>query len=263
MAPKMTVADLQAMKGRGEKICAGICYDYQMAQILEAGGAHLITVGDSVGPRFLGHSTDYEITLDEMVLFCRAVSQGVKRAVINCDLPFGPVQLGVHEAVAAAVRLMKEGLADMVKVDNSADNFDAVVAIASVGIPVFAQFGFSPQAMMGRGGLQRPSEEHLAEVADELIDLAQRLEAAGASALDVTNVNASLYGRISSSVSLPVLGGAATKEADGKIMGFSYFVPPDGIENAQPQSFGQQLALHVLSQVRTGFGEVRGWGTGG
>lgn len=257
---RLTVSDLQAMKARGEKILAGIVYDHQMAIILEEAGAHLLTVGDSVGQRFLGHKTEYEVTLEEMILFCRAVSSGVQHAAINCDLPFGPVQLGVREAVAAAVALVKQGRADMVKVDNSGDNFEAVRAIADAGIPVFTQFGFSPQAMMGRGGLQQPSDEYLAEVADELIDLGQRLEEVGACALDLTNVNAELYGRMSAAVKIPVLGGAATKEADGKIMGFTYSVPAAGFAAASPTSRPQQLAVHILSEVRAGFAEVAGWG---
>ena len=122
MSEKLTVAGFQQMKREGKKIVAVVCYDYQAAQIVDRAGVDLVSVGDSLGFRFLGQLTHLEVTLDQMVLMCLAVSRGVKRAAVSCDLPFGPVQEGPAEALRAAIRLVKEGHAEMVKVDGAADN---------------------------------------------------------------------------------------------------------------------------------------------
>ena len=91
MAEKLTVAALQQMKRDGKKISAAITYDFQMAQIMDRAGFDLLTVGDSAGRNIWGQATHHEVTVDQMVLICLAVTRGVKRAVVNCDMPFGPV----------------------------------------------------------------------------------------------------------------------------------------------------------------------------
>lgn len=219
---KLTVTALQQMKRNGEKIFACICYDYQMARIADRAGADMLTVGDSVGRNFWGHPSFYEITVDEMVLVCSAVARGAERALVSCDLPFGPVQAGVQQGLDAAIRLVKEGRAEMVKVDNAIPNLDVVKALVKAGIPVFPQFGFSPQASMAIGEFMNRTEEMIEARKHQLVEEAKILEDAGASLLDCTGITSEIYGAISRAVSLPVLGGAATHEADGKISGFSY-----------------------------------------
>lgn len=156
MAEKLTVTALQQMKREGKKIAIAIIYDYQMAQIMDRAGVEILTVGDSVGRNMWGMESHHEVTVDQMVLVCRAVARGVKRAVVNCDMPFGPVQEGADAAVKAAVRLVKEGHAEMVKLDNATGNLEAVRRIAGAGIPVWAQFGFSPQSTLGARHLRIP-----------------------------------------------------------------------------------------------------------
>src|SRR5207244_1391464 len=122
--------------------------DFPMARILDMAGADLLSAGDSVGRNFWGNSTHNEVTLEQMIVVCKAVARGAERAVVNCDIPFGPVQAGVQSGLDAAIRLVKEGQAEMVKVDNAIANLDVVKAIAKSGIPVFTQFGFSPQSSL-------------------------------------------------------------------------------------------------------------------
>src|SRR5919202_3632393 len=117
MAEKVTVPTLQQMKRDGRRIAAAVAYDYQMAQILDRAGVDLISIGDSVGAAVWGQPTHFEVTVDQMVLVCLAVTRGAKRALVSCDVPFGPVQMGTAEAVRAAVRLMMESHAEKVKVD--------------------------------------------------------------------------------------------------------------------------------------------------
>ncbi|HEX6511522.1 MAG TPA: 3-methyl-2-oxobutanoate hydroxymethyltransferase [Chloroflexota bacterium] len=237
---KLTVAALQQMKRDGQKIAACVAYDYQMAQILDRAGADLISVGDSVGMRFFGQPTHFETTLEQMIDCCLAVTRGVQRAVVNCDLPFGPIQEGPDSAVRAAIRLVKEGHAEMVKVDGAADNPEAVRAIAKAGIPVWAQFGFTPQTTQAYGGFTNIPPEVRERMRDTLVRQAQMIEEAGASALDCTNVGNDIVGDIARAVTIPAVGGHNTgPNADGRVT-VSYSLVGYGAANVdQPAQAGR------------------------
>lgn len=215
---KLTVFDLQQMKRDKKRIVAAMCHDYQMAQIAERAGADIITVGDSVGGRFFGQRTPFETTMDQMVAVCQGVTAGVQRSIVNCDLPFGPIQEGPAEAVRASIRLVREGHADMVKVDAAADNPDCVRAIAKAGIPVWAQFGFTPQTTAQYGGFDKITDEIRQSMRSQILEQAQMLVEAGASLFDVTNVGNEILAEIVRSVNVPVLAGLnGGPAADGRI----------------------------------------------
>src|SRR5215468_5390209 len=99
---KVTIAALQQMKADGRKIVGVVAWDYQVAQIADRAGVEIVSVGDSVGTNLWGRADPTEVTMDEMVIVCRAVRRGVKRALVSCDFPFGPVQEGTASALAAA-----------------------------------------------------------------------------------------------------------------------------------------------------------------
>src|SRR5579862_8818603 len=141
----VTVPALQQMKREGRKIVGVVAWDYQMAQIVDRAGTDIVSVGDTVGVNLWGQASPLEITMAEMVVVCKAVRRGVKRALLSCDFPFGPLQEGTESAVRAAVQLVKEGGADMVKLDGAADFPETVREIVRAGIPVFAQMGITPQ----------------------------------------------------------------------------------------------------------------------
>src|SRR5215218_1342805 len=107
MSDIITIPALHRMKREGRKIVGVVAYDYQMAQIVDRVGVDIVSVGDSVGINFWGHRSELEVTLDEMILVCAAVRRGVKRALVSCDFPFGPLQQGVDAAVRAAIRIVK------------------------------------------------------------------------------------------------------------------------------------------------------------
>jgi len=130
MESKVTVPMLQQMKRDGRKIVGVVAYDYQIAQIVDRAGVDIVSVGDSVGSNMWGQSNLLEVTMDQMVLACQAVRRGVKRALVSCDISFGPVQESTEEAVRAAVRLVKEGGADMVKLDAAADGTECSTRLA-------------------------------------------------------------------------------------------------------------------------------------
>jgi 3-methyl-2-oxobutanoate hydroxymethyltransferase len=207
----VTIPKLQQMKRAGKKIVGVVAWDYQIAQIVDRAGVEIVSVGDTVGINLWGHATPLEVTMDEMVVVCKAVRRGVKRALVSCDFPFGPLQEGTDSAVRAAVRLAKEGGADMVKLDGAALFPEAVRAIVRAGIPVFAQFGITPQTALQYGipysAAAQASTKIATEMTPSLVDEAKRLEDAGASLLDFTNSGAVAGAAVASAVSIPVLGG--------------------------------------------------------
>jgi 3-methyl-2-oxobutanoate hydroxymethyltransferase len=208
---KVTIAALQQMKRRGHKIVAVVAWDYQMAQIVDRAGVEIVSVGDTVGINLWGQPNPLEITMDEMLVVCKAVRRGVKRALLSCDMPFGPLQQGADSAVRAAIRLVKEAGADMVKLDGAADFPDAVRAVVRAGIPVFAQFGITPQTVLQHGipygDASGPGAQATAEMTAKLVDDAKRLEDSGAALLDFTNSGPVAGLAVVSAVSIPVLGG--------------------------------------------------------
>ncbi len=211
MEAKVTVPALQQMKRDGKKIVGVVAWDYQIARIADRAGVDIISVGDTVGINLWGQSTPFEVTMDQMVLVCQAVRRGTKRALVSCDFPFGPLQEGTDNAVRAAVRLVKEAGADLIKLDGAADFPDAVRAIARAGIPVFAQFGITPQTALRfgleYGAMSKPGAEVPAKMAERLIQEAQLLADAGASLLDFTNSGPLVGPQVVRSVSIPVIGG--------------------------------------------------------
>src|SRR5947207_5582221 len=125
----VTIPMLAQMKREGRKSVGFVAWDYQIALIAERAGADFISVGDSVGVNLWGHSNPLEVTMDEILVCCKAVRRGTTRALVSCDLPFGPVQEGIDSALRAALRLVKEGGSDMVKVDAAAEFPEAVSAL--------------------------------------------------------------------------------------------------------------------------------------
>src|SRR6516225_9399056 len=115
MHGKVTISQLQQMKREGKKSVGLVAWDYQMARIADRAGFDFISVGDSVGVNLWGRSDVLDVTLEEMLICCKAVRRGVARALVSCDMPYGPVQHGTDSALGAASRLMAEGGADMVK----------------------------------------------------------------------------------------------------------------------------------------------------
>ena len=174
----VTIRDLHKMKQEGRKIVGVVAWDYQIAQIVDRAGVELVSVGDSVGVNLWGHASPDEITLEEMLVVCKAVRRGVKRALLSCDLP------GTAQSVDAALRLKAAG-ADVVKLSDET----AIKAVVRAAVPVFAEF---------HGGQ--------AETA-KLVAQAKRLEDAGASLLDFRHSGPVAGEAVVRAVRIPVIGG--------------------------------------------------------
>ena len=211
MPDKVTIATLQQMKRDGKKIAGVVAWDTPMAKIADRAGVDLVSVGDSVGVNLWGHDDPLQVTMDEMLIVCKAVRRGVTRALVSCDFPHGPLQQGVDAALRAATRLTEEGGADLVKLDGAADCPDAVRAIVRAGIPVFGQLGITQQnaaqhgvdhAAMLQGRVMVP-----AAMTARFVDAARRLEDAGCALLDFTSSGPIVGPEVVRAVSIPVLGG--------------------------------------------------------
>lgn len=188
MTNKITIAGLQQMKRDGRKIVGVVVYDYQMAQIVDRAGVDIVSVGDSVGMNMWGHDSEREVTLDQMLLVCKAVRRGVTRALVSCDLPGG-----IDDVVAAARVLAIDGGADMVKVEAGPE---AIRAIARAGIAVWAQLGSGGQLAAGSG------HDVMRIVGDATL-----IEEAGASLLDFRHSGPIAGVAVTNAVSIPVIGG--------------------------------------------------------
>ena len=173
--PGLALPDLAVMKREGRKIVGVVAWDFQIAQIAERAGVDLVSVGDSVGVNLWGQEPD-QVTLDEMLIVCKAVRRGVKRALVSCDLP------ARDQTLAAALRLMEAG-ADMVK------TLSNVNQLVRAGVPVFAEF---------HGGKDDTKT---------LVDHARRLEDAGASLLDFRHSGPVAGEAVTRAVKIPVIGG--------------------------------------------------------
>ncbi len=201
---------LHQMKRSGRKIVGVVAWDYQIAQIVDRIGVDIVSVGDSVGINLWGHSSPREVTIDQMLVVCQAVRRGVKRALVSCDFPFGPLQEGPDAAVGAARRLVEEAGADMVKLDDAAAFPEGVSAVVDAGIPVFAEFEITSQ-IASRYDMEYADVATAGAVPDEMTDQlvaqAKLLEQAGASLLNFKNSGPVVGAAVASTVSIPVLGG--------------------------------------------------------
>jgi 3-methyl-2-oxobutanoate hydroxymethyltransferase len=199
------------MKRDGEKIVGVVVWDYQIAQIVDRAGVEIVSVGDSVGLNLWGHPDLFEITMDQMVTVAQAARRGTKRAMVSCDFPYGPLQEGTDAALKAATRFIEEAEVDMIKLDDAADYPEAVTALTDAGIPVWAQFGITPQTAPKYGidysNLGTAGAQVSPDMKDRLVDEAKMLEDAGAVLLDFTNSGPLVGPEVVAAVSVPVIGG--------------------------------------------------------
>jgi len=222
VADRVTVPALHHMKAQGRKIVGVVAWDFQVARIADRAGVEIVSVGDSVGVNLWGQRNPLEVTMEQMLVVAQAVRRGTARALVSVDLPFGPVQEGAGAAVQAAIRMAKEAGADLVKIDAAPDFPDAVSAVTRAGIPVWAQFGVTPQTALRHGldyqAMNTAGAQLPASMTDELVRQAQDLEAAGAALLDFTNSGPAAGPAVANAVAIPVIGGAgAGPWLDGRV----------------------------------------------
>lgn len=209
----LTPQDLQQMKRDGKKIAAAVVYDYQTAKITEKAGADLLSVGDSLGRNVLGHDDVMDTDVDDMIPFAKAVVKARERAVVSVDMPMRPSHAGAKEIAVAAKRFKDECGVDMCKIDirtKEEELFDGVQAVLDAGLGAYPQIGFPTQGPT-RGVQAGP------EAREHVLKWAQKIQDAGAWMIDLTNVTPEVYAEVCRTLKIPVIGGQAPPEADGKI----------------------------------------------
>jgi len=213
---KLTIPDIVAMKGAGEKITVLTAYDVSMARLVEAAGIEMVLVGDSLGMVVLGYDSTVPVTVEEMLHHCRAVSRGVERALLVGDMPFLSYQTSEYDAVVNGGRFLKEGGCDAVKVEGGVEVCPAVRALARAGIPVMGHIGLTPQTAGMLGGYRVQGKDVAS--ARRLLAEARALEEAGAFAVVLECVPAQLAEVITREIGIPTIGIGAGVHCDGQVL---------------------------------------------
>ena len=213
---KVTTHRLIEMKQRGEKISMLTAYDYSMAQLIDQAGMDVILVGDSASNVMAGNVTTLPITLDQMIYHGKSVVKAVKRALVVVDLPFGTYQGNSKEALASAIRVMKETHADCIKLEGGSEIRESIERILCAGIPVMGHLGLTPQSINTIGTYTVRAREE-AE-AKKLIADAHLLEEIGCFAIVLEKIPAALAAQVASELTIPIIGIGAGGGVDGQVL---------------------------------------------
>ena len=214
-SPKtITVPWVAAAPRRGERLVMVTAYDFPQARTADAAGADVVLVGDSLAMVVLGHPDTLAVTMDEMLHHVRAVRRGVERALLVADMPFGSFHLGPAQAVANAIRFVKEGGAQAVKIEGGRP--EVVAALVEAEVPVMAHLGLTPQSLHRLGGYKVQGRE--AGAAEAILAAAVELEAAGAFSLVLECVPTDLAAEVSERLAIPTIGIGAGPHCDGQVL---------------------------------------------
>ena len=257
---KVTVPDLGRMKAAGERITMVTAYDCTFARLVDEAGAEMILVGDSLAMVVQGHDTTLPVTLDEMVYHTRMVARGRQRALVVGDLPFGSYQTSASQAVESAVRLVKDGGAEAVKLEGGVSMARAIEAIASVDIPVIGHVGLTPQSVHRMGGHRVQGRRHGKNPGgrERILADALAVEASGACAIVLEAIPLDLAAQITSELRIPTIGIGAGAHCDGQVLvlhdllGLSTWVPRFGKRYAEVGRDVVRAVGSYVDEVRSG-----------
>lgn len=218
MESRLSALDIQKIKRSGRKIVMVTAYDYTSARLADSIGVDIILVGDSASMVMMGMKDTRYLTLDEMIVFCKSASRGVKHAMLVGDMPFMSYQISVEEAVRNAGRLVKEGLVDAVKIEGGAEYAETVKAIVRAGIPVMGHVGLTPQRASMESGYRLRGKR--AEDGKSIINDALQLQSAGAFAIVLEYTTCEVGKILSEKLSIPVIGIGSGPYCDGQVLVF-------------------------------------------
>ncbi|HVG31611.1 MAG TPA: 3-methyl-2-oxobutanoate hydroxymethyltransferase [Pyrinomonadaceae bacterium] len=213
---KVTAPSLRASKERGERLVCLTAYDYPTARIVDEAGTDIILVGDSVGNVVLGYGNTVPVTLEEILRHTRAVRRGVQRALLVSDMPYGSYHTGADEAVRNALRLIKEGGAEAVKLEGGRTRADLVKRLVDEEIPVMGHIGLTPQSVNKLGGFRVQGKT--AETARAILDDARALEEAGAFSIVLELVPREIARLVTESIRIPTIGIGAGAHCDIQVL---------------------------------------------
>ena len=227
---------LREMKQRGERFSMLTAYDMYTAQIFDEAGIELLLVGDSASNNVYGNETSLPVTVDELIPLTRAVAHAASRALVVADMPFGSYETGADEALHTAVRFMKETGAHAVKLEGGVRSYKQIRRIVGAGIPVMAHIGFTPQSEHGLGG-------HIIQGrgsgAKQLLEDAHAVQDAGAFAVVLEMVPATIAAKVTEQLSIPTIGVGAGPDVDGQLLVWTDFA---GMSDGRVPKFVRQYA---------------------
>jgi 3-methyl-2-oxobutanoate hydroxymethyltransferase len=241
---KLSLAELPEKKARGERLVMVTAYDHPGARLADGAGVDIILVGDSAADNVLGYDTTVPVTVDELLVLVRAVARGTERALVVADMPFGSFQVSDDAAVANAIRFVKEGGADAVKIEGAGPSLSRVQALVGAGIPVMGHLGLTPQSATMLGGFK--AQGRTAAKARQLHADARALEAAGCFAVVLEAVPAAVARRVSDTLHVPTIGIGAGPDCDGQVLVWHDLL---GLSDRKPPRFVKRYA-DVGSEIR-------------
>lgn len=254
---RITINDLKEMKAKKEKIVMITAYDYSTARLVDDSGIPLILVGDSLGMVMLGYETTIPVTMEEMIHHTRAVSKGVKKALVVGDMPFMSYHSSISEAMKNAARFLQDGGCQALKLEGGEVIAETIKRIVNCGIPVMGHLGLTPQAIYQLGGFKAQGKTR--ETAAQLLKDARALEEAGAFAIVLETVPAELARLISEKINIPTIGIGAGPYCDGQVqvihdlLGlYSDFVPKHAKQYARLAPLINSALTSYLEEVRKG-----------
>jgi 3-methyl-2-oxobutanoate hydroxymethyltransferase len=212
---RVRVHHLQQAKERGEKWAMLTAYDVNSASVFEEAGIPVLLVGDSAGNVVLGHSTTVPVTVEDILMLTRSVVRGTTRTLVVADMPFGSYESGPEQALATAVRLMKEGGAQAVKLEGGVRVAAQIELIHQAGIPVMAHVGFTPQSVNSLGGFRVQGR---GDAAEQTIHDAIAVQEAGAFSVVMEMVPAELATQITGKLTIPTVGIGAGPNCDAQVL---------------------------------------------
>jgi 3-methyl-2-oxobutanoate hydroxymethyltransferase len=214
---KLPLPELAAMKQRGDKIVMVTAYDAPGARFAEDAGVDVILVGDTAAMVVLGHEgTTVPVTMDEMLFLTRTVSRAARRPIVIGDMPFGSYQVSDEDALRNAIRFVKEGGADAVKLEGAGPSVSRARTIVEAGIAVMGHVGLTPQSATMLGGFK--TQGKTADAAEELVRGALELEAAGCFAVVLEAVPSPVAAEVTRRLQVPTIGIGAGPDCDGQVL---------------------------------------------
>ncbi|MDT7780229.1 MAG: 3-methyl-2-oxobutanoate hydroxymethyltransferase [Acidobacteriota bacterium] len=213
---KVTVPAVLSSKERGERLVCLTAYDYPTARIVDEAGTDIVLVGDSLGNVVLGYDSTVPVTLEEMLHHTRAVRRGVERALLVADMPYGTYHTGERDAVRAALRLVKEGGAEAVKLEGGRNRVETIRRLVGEEIPVMGHIGLTPQSLNKLGSYRLQAKT--ADAARALIEDAKLLEEAGAFAIVLEVVPREIARAVTEALRIPTIGIGAGAGCDAQIL---------------------------------------------
>ncbi len=254
---KVTVPVILERKLRGEKVTCLTAYDYSAARLVDEAGVEIILVGDSLAQAVLGYDSTVPVTVDEMLHHLKAVRRGVRRALVIVDLPYGAYHVSNEQALASAIRFLKEGGAEAVKLEGGRKRARLVRKLVEAQIPVMGHIGLTPQSIHALGGYRVQGKT--LDSATELLADAEALEDAGAFAVVLEGIPRELAAIITRRLRIPTIGIGAGPDCDGQVLvfhdlvGLSYLPPPKFVRNyANLRETLHQALTNFHADVREG-----------